>query len=213
MENSYASWVSKMSDALPTAQGSAAAAPIAGDADALQLSPTTISALYQDLPRADSMAAALRILEVVRQSVLGDGLLTVTGIMNTPAALAESGQVDLQRLWSSNPAEYPVAGRKRKTLTAWTRQLVQRGEVFVGEGDAALTTAFDDHARILGLGLHAVINVPLLAEGRCVALFNVLGTRSQWQSHEVEVARLLANLSKPWVLPEVAGMAQKVIVK
>ena len=193
-----------MSDALPVAEDA--------DAGALQLSPTTLSALYQDLPRAGSMAAALRILDVVRQSLLGDGLLTVTGILTTPAGLAESGQVDLQRLWSSNPEAYPVAGRKRKTLTAWTRQLVQRGEVFVGEGDAALASAFDDHARIVGLGLHAIINVPLLAEGRSVAMFNVLGTRSQWQSHEVHLARLLANLSKPWVLPEVEGLEQKVIV-
>ena len=200
-----------MSDALLATDGAAMSGSFAGEADAGQLSPAAMSALYQDLPRAGSMAAALRILEVVRQSLLGDGLLTVTGILNTSPALLESGFVDLQRIWSSNQAAYPVAGRKRKTLTTWTRQLVQRGEVFIGEGDASLVEAFDDHARIVGLGLHAVINVPLLAEGRCVAIFNVLGTHTKWQPNEVYLARLLANLSKPWVMPEVAGIDQKAV--
>jgi GAF domain-containing protein len=71
---------------------------------------------------------------------------------------------------------------------------------FLGEGDAILVEVFDDHALIASLGLHAVVNVPLLAGGRCVATFNVLGIRSQWQPHELMLARLLAVLATPWVL-------------
>ncbi len=172
----------------------------AGKADTLQLSPDALSALLRDLPRSSNIEAALQILERVRQSMLGDGLLTVTVILNNSREFGENDQIDLQRLWSSRPTAYPVAGRKRKSLTPWTRQLVQCGEVFVGEGNASLADVFDDHPQIAALGLHAVINMPLLAEGRCEAIFNVLGSRPHWQPYEVMLVRQLASLATPWIL-------------
>ncbi|HEV8691229.1 MAG TPA: GAF domain-containing protein [Polaromonas sp.] len=180
------------------------AAAATGQEDALCLPPAACAALCQDLPRAPGPDAALRILEQVRQSLLGDGLLTVN--LNATPECADDEAVELQRLWSSNPAAYPVAGRKRKPMTPWARQLLRCGEVFVGEGDAALAAVFDDHAQIASLGLRAVINVPLLAGGRCVATFNLLGPRPQWQPHEVMLARLLAVLATPWVLQSAAGI-------
>ncbi len=167
--------------------------------DGLQL-PAAVCALLCDvLPRATGFDAALSVIEGVRQAMLGDGLLTVNKV-STLAASAD--EFELQRLWSSNVQAYPVAGLKRKTLTPWSRQLLLRHEVFVGEGDAALAAAFDDHARIEALGLHSIVNVPLLMEGRCAATFNVLGGRAQWLPRDVALIRLLAVLATPWVLQE-----------
>lgn len=129
--------------------------------------------------------------------MLGDGLLTV----NKVSALAASGdEFELQRLWSSNVQAYPVAGLKRKTLTPWSRQLLLRHEVFVGEGGAALARVFDDHARIEALGLHSIVNVPLLIDGRCAATLNVLGSQEKWLPRELTLIRLLALSATPWVL-------------
>lgn len=183
-------------------ESSVRAAVATGREDALCLPPAACAALCQDLPRAPGPDAALRILDQVRQSLLGDGLLTVN--LNTTPDCANDEAVELLRLWSSNPKAYPVAGRKRKAMTPWACQLLRRGEVFVGEGDTALAAVFDDHALIALLGLRAVINVPLFAAGRCFATFNLLGARPQWQPHEVMLARLLAVLATPWVL-QVAG--------
>lgn len=171
--------------------------------EALQLPAATCAALCDDLPRACSPDAALRILEHVRQRLLGDGLLTVN-LNATPKRIGDEA-VELERLWSSKPEVYPVAGRKRKAITPWVRQLLRRCEVFVGEGDAILAEVFDDHALIGSLGLHSVINVPLLVEGRCIATFNVLGIRSKWQPQEIMLIRLLAVLATPWVLQAAAG--------
>lgn len=154
--------------------------------------------LCDELPRASTLDAALGHIEVAREALLGPGLLTVN--LNATAPDDPANEVQLQRLWSSDPQAYPVAGRKRKTLTPWTRQLLMRAEVFVGEGDTALAEVFDDHALIAGLGLRAVVNVPLLEDHRCVATFNVLGTRAQWLPQEVALVRLLALLATPWVL-------------
>ncbi|MBT2320841.1 GAF domain-containing protein [Variovorax paradoxus] len=145
------------------------------------------------------MDAALRCIDGVRRRTLGDGLLTVN-IDATPGR-RDDDTIELQRVWSSDPEAYPVGGRKRKTMTPWTRQLLRGGELFVGEGDAALREVFDDHERIASLGLRAVANVPLLdADGRCRATFNLLVGRPAWQAHELALVQLLAVLATPWVL-------------
>lgn len=154
--------------------------------------------LCRGLPRAASMDAALGLLEQARAMALGEGMLTVNQDVTT--AQDPPGEIRLRRIWSSRPDAYPVGGGKTKTLTSWSRQLLVQGEVFVGEGDASLASVFDDHARIASLGLHAVVNVPLLRDGRCVATFNVLGTRPAWLAGEVAAIELLALLATPYVL-------------
>ncbi|WP_052810736.1 GAF domain-containing protein [Variovorax paradoxus] len=159
--------------------------------------------LCDALSRASTFDAAMAHIEAARLSVLGPGLLTVNLNATTPDDPPD--EVQLQRLWSSNPQAYPVAGRKRKTLTPWTRQLLVRAEVFIGEGDEALAQVFDDHALISALGLRAVVNVPLMEDGRCAATFNVLGTRARWTPQEIALVRLLALLATPWVLRARSG--------
>jgi GAF domain-containing protein len=162
------------------------------------LSAASCERLCDALARAASFQAAMPHIDAAREAALGHGLLTVN--LNATMANDPPDEVQLQRLWSSDPGAYPVAGRKRKTSTAWTQQLLWRAELFIGEGDAALAEVFDDHARISALGLHAVVNIPILEDGRCVATFNVLSTRPRWRTHEIALVRLLALLATPWVL-------------
>lgn len=154
--------------------------------------------LCDGLARSASLDDALALLNRAREMALGQGMLTVNVDATTPQD--PPGEIRLRRLWSSEPAAYPLGGGKTKTRTQWTRQLLEQGLVFVGEGDAALAEVFDDHARIASLGLHAVVNVPLLREGRCVATFNVLGVGPRWQPGQVAAIRLLALLATPHVL-------------
>ena len=153
--------------------------------------------LCDALCTAASCDDALKAIHVALVTVVGHNLLTVNVDATQPGDPPD--EVQLQRLWTSDPVAYPVGGRKRKTLTPWTRQLLQRAEVFVGEGDAALAAVFEEQKIIAELGLHSVVNVPLLQGGRCVATFNVLGIRPEWLAHEVATIRLLALLATPWV--------------
>jgi hypothetical protein len=169
----------------------------------LQLPAAACLALCDALPRAKGLDEALRIVDGVRRELLGPGLLTINlnATRSGSAPEAGHGEIHLQRLWSSDRAAFPVAGRKRKTLTAWTRQLLCRAEVFVGEGEQALAQVFDDHGLIASLGLRAVVNVPLLDDqGACFATFNVLGREPRWQPGQVLAIRLLATLATPAVL-------------
>lgn len=72
-------------------------------------------------------------MDDARRERVGDGLLTVSTY--------DAGRSCLARLWSSDPQSYPAGGIKHKADTPWTRQLLQRGEVFIGEGDAAIAAA------------------------------------------------------------------------
>ncbi len=168
------------------------------EAGPLSLPPAARSALFDELPRAADFAAALQTIERARLQLLGDGLLTVNHVQR-PAQDDATDVIDLQRIWSSRPAQYPVAGRKRKALTPWTRQLLLDGEIFLGEGQAALQQVFDDHGLIASMGLRSVMNVPLLRAGACFATFNVLGTRAQWTALEKQQIERLAALALPWV--------------
>jgi hypothetical protein len=179
----------------------------AGSTDTLRLPRAACLALCQDLPRAVDLDSSMCIVERVRQQLLGDGLLTVSLnaslLGQDPDGDSGNGDariIELERIWSSNPAVYPVSGRKRKAMTPWTNQLLCRGEVFIGEGETALAQVFDDHALIASLGLRAVVNVPLLDDrGACFATFNVLGTGPLWRPDEVLLVRLLATLAAPAV--------------
>lgn len=157
----------------------------------------TSELLCDSLHRCEDPAAALAHIDAARVAVLGRGLLTVN--VDATGPLDPPGEIHLMRAWTSDPLAYPVGGRKRKLRTPWTEQLLVRGEVFIGEGEASLGAVFDDAALITSLGLQGVINVPLLSGGRPRATFNVLGTRPHWQAHEIAAVRLLALVARPFI--------------
>jgi GAF domain-containing protein len=97
----------------------------------------------------------------------------------------------VERLYSSNPAAYPVGGRKLKRDSDWSRHVLVEHRVLVSAGDDAIRQHYTDHATIFGLGLHSCVNVPLVSGGKCLGTLNVLNARSSWSEDEVAAARVL----------------------
>ncbi|EFH12467.1 GAF domain-containing protein [Teichococcus cervicalis] len=120
--------------------------------------------------------AALRALEALARPRLGHALCT--------AMRFDAASMTVQRLYSSDPAAYPPGGQKPKRDTAWGRQVLLEGRPFLGEGEAAIRGAFDDHALILGLGLRSVLNLPIRLGGRCLGTLNFL-----WREEHVPAGR------------------------
>ncbi|AEI80939.1 hypothetical protein GAF [Cupriavidus necator N-1] len=146
-----------------------------------------VNRLCDALQRAASPLATLDAIGHATMEMLGPGLLTIN------AWYADAAQIE--RLWSSSTTAYPVGGRKTKGDSPWKRQLLERGEVFVGEGDAALAEVFDDIDTIRSLGCRAVVNVPLCHAGRVIGTFNYLADRSVWSGAELAALRTMANLT------------------
>lgn len=107
------------------------------------------------------------------------------------------GPMQVERIYSSQPAAYPLGGRKDKRDTAWGRQVLLERRMYVGEGAAAIRAAFDDHAVIASLGLQSIVNVPVVFEARCLGTLNLLMTRPAVTPLQVEFARLLGLLLLP----------------
>jgi GAF domain-containing protein len=141
---------------------------------------------------ATASQALFASIEQVARRRLAAGLVTV---MRHHAA-----EATVERLYSSNPAAYPVGGRKQKRDTEWGRKVLEKHQVLVNAGDEDLRAAFDDHALIIGLGLHSCVNVPLVSEGRCVGTLNVSRAQPDWSDDEVALARALGLAALAGVL-------------
>ena len=120
--------------------------------------------------------AALGTLDAIARPRLGHALCT--------AMRFDAAAMTVQRLYSSDPVAYPPGGSKPKRDTAWGQQVLVEGQPFLGEGEAAIRGAFDDHPLILSLGLRSVLNLPIRLGGRCLGTLNFL-----WTEAEVPPAR------------------------
>jgi len=78
--------------------------------------------------------------------------------------------------------------------TAWGRQVLERGDPFIGRSADDIRANFDDHEIILGLGLVAVLNMPVRFGGRTIGTINLLHDGNPYGTQDLEAARLLAGL-------------------
>lgn len=155
--------------------------------------------LFDAVAQASDVSGAMHQIDSFLRLMVGPVTFSIN--LNVTTADDPANEVQLQRFYSSNSGEFPVSGRKRKTLTPWTETLFAQGQVFIAEGSHELAEVFDDYDRMAPLGLNAVINVPILRGNTCVATFNVFGVRGRWHPHEVVAVRLLALLAARWIVP------------
>ena len=107
----------------------------------------------------------------------------------------ESGEVE--RVHTSNPLAYPLAGRKPRRDTMWSRQVLVRGEPYYANDAAGIRAAFEDADKILGLGLGAVINVPVKEADRVLGTLNFLREAGGYRPEHVEQALALTRKAIP----------------
>src|SRR4029079_6676512 len=119
----------------------------------------------EEIPRtAGDALAAFAAAARAAAATIEYGLFTITAFA--------ADTMEVERVFSTDPSAYPVAGRKAKRDTAFARQVLIAGQPLVCEGDDAIAAMFDDHATIRRLGLHASINAPVVADGRVVGVLN-----------------------------------------
>ena len=97
-----------------------------------------------------------------------------------------SGEVE--RAYTSNLAAYPLSGRKPRRDTPWSRQVLVRGEPYYANDAAGIRFAFEDAEKILGLGLGAVINVPVKDGTRVLGTLNFLREAGGYRPEHVDLA-------------------------
>jgi hypothetical protein len=126
------------------------------------------------------------------QTVIGHRLFTILRV--------HPGGSEVERVYSSNTAAYPVGGRKTKRGTPWSRAVLDRGEVFVARTADEVRDAFDDHELIFSLGVGSIMNVPIGFRGRRLATMNISHEAGWFREQDQAASRLIASALVPALL-------------
>lgn len=123
-------------------------------------------------------------VEELTARVIGHRLFTIN--------LFDAARFEVARAYSSLPAVYPVAGRKKKAHTAWGEHVLTGMQVFLAPDPAAIRTAFDDHETIFSLGIGSILNIPIVFAGRCVGTLNLCHEAGWFTPEDAHNGRIIA---------------------
>ena len=124
-------------------------------------------------------------------SIAGEAQARFGWKLFTAMRYLESGEVE--RVYTSDAAAYPLGGRKPRRDTVWSRQVLVRGEPYYANDEAGVRAAFEDADKIVGLGLGAVINVPVKEGARVLGTLNFLREAGGYRPENVLQAVALAS--------------------
>lgn len=158
-------------------------------ADAGTLSAHGMTQLAAALAHTDQPLATLATIDLLGTGSVGHCLFSAN------AFRVET--MEVERLYSSNPEAYPVGGRKPKKATAWGRQVLLDRRIFVGEGDQAIREFFDDHALMCSLGVHSIVNVPVVWRGACLGVLNFASPHPRFGADQIAMARMFGLIAVP----------------
>jgi len=148
-----------------------------------------LAALADRLAFERELTSLYAAIDELVQEVIGHRLFT---LMRVHEASSE-----VERIYSSSTAAYPVGGRKDKRDTPWSRAVLDRGEVFVARTPDEVRAAFSDYPLIFSLGIGSIMNVPLAYLGRRLGTMNISHESGWFTEQDAAAARLIA----PFVVP------------
>jgi hypothetical protein len=151
------------------------------------------------LPHLGDLAAAVRgggqpaacfaALDRATAATLGHRLFTVL--------LFHASTGESERLYTSQPAAYPVGGRKPLNPTPWSQQVLREHRPYLGRTAADIRAVFFDHALIASLGCASVLNVPVVWEGRILGTVNLLHEEDWYDEGDLPLGQVFAALGVP----------------
>jgi hypothetical protein len=136
---------------------------------------------------APIFAAVHKVLD----SLIGAKLFTILKILPDEST---------ERMYTSNPAAYPLSGRKPKNETPWYEKVILARQHYFGPTRAHIREVFFDHELIFSLGCGSVINVLVLYDGRVLGAVNMLHEEHWYQPEDTACAEPFAAMLIPALL-------------
>ena len=96
---------------------------------------------------------------------------------------------EVARVYSSNPKDYPVSGRKPMNRTPWGDHVLKHRRIWIGRTAEDIKSVFFDHQLIHSLGCDSCVNVPVVYDDKVIGTMNVLH-QAQW--FDEEKARIIS---------------------
>jgi hypothetical protein len=152
---------------------------------------------FQAVAAAGTLAgqpdATFRALEAATRAAIGHRLFTV--MRHDPAAGRN------RRVFTSDPAAYPVSGYKPVDWAhPWAQRVLLRGEPWIGRSAADIAWAYPDHERIAAMGLASAMNLPVRWNGAVLGTVNLLDAEGHFAEESAVRGMLLAALAVPAML-------------
>ncbi len=93
---------------------------------------------------------------------------------------------EAERVYTSDPVAYPVAGRKRSVDTPWFKQVIQGRQHYLGRTRDDIRWGFADHELIEQLGCRSIINVLAIHDDMVVGSANLLHEEHHYTAGDIE---------------------------
>lgn len=148
-----------------------------------------LSGLARALQDAEQPAATFRALDQALAATIGHRLFTVLRYHE------DSG--DSERLYTTDAAAYPVAGRKALNPTFWSQHVLVERRPYLGRTSADIRAVFFDHELIASLGCGSVLNLPVVWSGRVLGTLNLLHQERWYDEDDVPLGLTFAGLAVP----------------
>jgi GAF domain-containing protein len=153
-----------------------------------------LAALAQLSASAHEPQALYEAVDALVQEVIGHRLFTLMRV--------HEATMEVERVYSSNTAAYPVGGRKPKRGTPWSKVVLDKGEVFVARTPDEVREAFSDHALIFSLGVGSIMSVPIGYRGRRLGTMNISNEAGWFRDQDAADGLLIAPLLVPELMAE-----------
>jgi GAF domain-containing protein len=122
-------------------------------------------------------------LRALTEQVVGVKLFTIMTL--------EGRNGTARRVYSNMPDVYPVSGTKPANETHWSRQVIDRRQIFVANDIKGIAAVFGDHELIRSLGCESVINVPIVVGGEVLGTINCLHEAGYYTPERVAASESL----------------------
>lgn len=104
---------------------------------------------------------------------------------------------DVQRIWSSNPVDYPTSARKAMGVTAWGAKVLRRRELWMAQSADDIRWAFPDHALIARLGCASCIHALVEWDGALLGVVSMLDAERAYTAEDMAGLNAIAPLLVP----------------
>jgi hypothetical protein len=105
-----------------------------------------------------------------------------------------------ERIDTSDPAVYPLSGRKPRNKTPWYEKVILARQHYFGPTKAHIREVFFDRELIFSLGCGSVINVLVLYDARVLGAVNMVHEEHWYRADDPVRAAPFAALRVPPLL-------------
>ena len=100
----------------------------------------------------------------------------------------------LERIYTSNPKEYPLQGKKDVIRNFWQVQVLEKGNVYIGYNSQDIKNSFSDFDLIEKLGCSSILIIPVKSRDNIKGSVNLLHEESWYSDYDVKIAQSLVSV-------------------